>query len=105
MKHVEVTNPAARLYFDRGYPGQRPDLTEADLIAAAARMGNIAIRTIIQVLDDDCMVLAHPDQVDVYCGLCHMPEELVTEYYRSLRSAQQLELDRFGVEWDPEIRL
>lgn len=103
MKHVEVTNPAARLYLGQGYSGYRPWDTEADLIAAAAPQGGIAVRTIIQVLDDDCMILRGSPAA--YCGLCHMPAELVTEYYRSLRISQQLEMDRFGVEWDPEIRL
>lgn len=75
-----------------------PLVTEADLIAAAAVPGWVHRRAFFQDIDD-----AGEDHED--CALCHMPPKHVEGFFDCWHEEWAKNLDAFGVEWDPSIRL
>lgn len=75
----------------------RPHSTIQDWIAAGADSGELEVRPVMQLLDDDDMQHAHD------LGLCGLCNDAVTVAEREHWERQEMQY--YNVKWDPTIRL
>lgn len=109
MRAVETTNPSIGPWTyptvetprDPSLHGKRPLETEADLIAAAAPQGRITARWFCELISDSLPDAFH----EGVCELCSTDSGTFASFWKDWAAAVEGEMEHYGVEWDPTIRL